>query len=296
MYGILEEEKMAEYKVGDTVKVVKAGWEEGGSSPSADVGSVDTVSRVSDVAVYGQKWAYYLDEIEPYTKPTFSPGDTVRVKSASKKFVAGDTGRVLGIEGERVSVFGDIYACWIAADKLELVESGETMGDILHRALDIAHESSERDAKPKFKAGDLVRMLEDDWLGYYGAGDTFTLTGASAGGVEFVDGEGEERWRPIEEVELVQLTQDNEPTASWSVVLDDGGDIIGISKDHPCIVARVVDGTPRPSNIPYVHSSVQAATAEAERLARSNPGQEFAVYQRVTARVAEVHVKMREVA
>jgi hypothetical protein len=66
---------------------------------------------------------------------------------------------------------------------------------------------------------------------------------------------------------------------------------------QPCIVALIAkDGKPRPSSYPHVHASVAAATTEAERLARNNPGQEFAVYQRVVGRKAEVHVEMKEVA
>lgn len=74
-------------------------------------------------------------------------------------------------------------------------------------------------------------------------------------------------------------------------------DHFGMAKrQQPAIVARVIDGQPRPSNIPYMHASVAAATTEAERLAKNNPGQEFAVYQRVCARVAEVQYNMKEVA
>lgn len=64
----------------------------------------------------------------------------------------------------------------------------------------------------------------------------------------------------------------------------------------PHIVALVKNGKPLPSRYPHVHDSVEDATAEAERLARNNPGQEFAVYQRVAGRVAEVQVNMKEVA
>jgi hypothetical protein len=51
-----------------------------------------------------------------------------------------------------------------------------------------------------------------------------------------------------------------------------------------------------PAALPHVHASVAAATTEAERLARNNPGQEFAVYQRVVGRKAEQHIEMKEVA
>ncbi len=60
---------------------------------------------------------------------------------------------------------------------------------------------------------------------------------------------------------------------------------------QPCIVALTTNNQPLPSHRPHVHASVEAATKEAERLARNNPGQEFAVYQRVAGRVAEVQMK-----
>lgn len=64
----------------------------------------------------------------------------------------------------------------------------------------------------------------------------------------------------------------------------------------PCIVARVDNGRPRPSNYPHVHHTAADATKEAERLASVNPGKQFDVYQRVSGRVAEVEYKMKEVA
>jgi hypothetical protein len=61
----------------------------------------------------------------------------------------------------------------------------------------------------------------------------------------------------------------------------------------PCIVARVDDGRPRPSNYPHVHQSAADATKEAERLASVNPGKQFDVYQRISGRVAEQHIEMK---
>lgn len=64
----------------------------------------------------------------------------------------------------------------------------------------------------------------------------------------------------------------------------------------PCIVTLSKDGQPFPAGRPYIHLNVEAAIKEAERLARARPGDEFAVYQRVAARVAEQHIEMKEVA
>lgn len=53
------------------------------------------------------------------------------------------------------------------------------------------------------------------------------------------------------------------------------------------IVIRTVIGVPCPAKHPYVHADRAAAITEAERLARANPGEEFAVYERVAASVAD---------
>lgn len=81
-----------------------------------------------------------------------------------------------------------------------------------------------------------------------------------------------------------------------TVTADEFKIIWPVPRPQPCIIARVDEGQPRPASLPHVHASVEAATKEAERLARNNPGQEFAVYQRVAGRRAEVSVEMKEVA
>lgn len=68
------------------------------------------------------------------------------------------------------------------------------------------------------------------------------------------------------------------------------------SKPTPHIVARVEHGQPLPAYRPHVHACGDAAVSEAERLARNNPGKEFAVYQRVAGRVCEATYSMKEVA
>lgn len=55
----------------------------------------------------------------------------------------------------------------------------------------------------------------------------------------------------------------------------------------PAIVAKIINGSPQPSTRPFVHADFEAAAKEAVRLAEANPGTEFAVYERVTARIAD---------
>ncbi|PWE52337.1 hypothetical protein DEM27_31790 [Metarhizobium album] len=48
--------------------------------------------------------------------------------------------------------------------------------------------------------------------------------------------------------------------------------------DPTAIVALIEDGQPKPAARPYIHNTVGAATAEANRLAAKHKGQEFGVY------------------
>lgn len=52
-------------------------------------------------------------------------------------------------------------------------------------------------------------------------------------------------------------------------------------KHTPAIVARLDNGQPLPATRPHVHASVADASKEATRLAKANPGREFAVYEMV---------------
>jgi hypothetical protein len=151
---------------------------------------------------------------------------------------------------------------------------------------------------PKFKAGDVVRARVSDSADDVGflTGNIFVLTGGDDKSVYFLDNDGDARVRPVDEFELVTAApcpQDNEQHGDplWHVRIDTSGYVSGISLPQPCIVALISNGQPRPSQWPHVHADVASATKEAERLARNNPGQEFAVYQRVAGRVASVEVK-----
>jgi hypothetical protein len=54
------------------------------------------------------------------------------------------------------------------------------------------------------------------------------------------------------------------------------------------IVAVIEDGVPKPATKPFVHTTAEAATAEAERLALLHAGSEFGVFTLATSRVADI--------
>lgn len=142
-----------------------------------------------------------------------------------------------------------------------------------------------------FKPGDRVSLTRTK--GYYAAGDrgTVTITSDESVGVRMDVGVyGAHHWSfPYDACEPVR---DEAPAKA--------------AKEQPCIVARAHVGLvpwgngesyqPLPASRPQVHDNAASAIAEAERLARNNPGQQFDVYQRVTGRVAEQHIEMKEAA
>jgi hypothetical protein len=61
--------------------------------------------------------------------------------------------------------------------------------------------------------------------------------------------------------------------------------------EAPHIVCLVRDGQPLPSPVPHVHQSFPDAESEAQRLAGKNPGEQFAVYRRVSGVRSTVSVE-----
>lgn len=239
------------YRVGDRVRVVKDGHEDGGSGHGADIGEVTTIKEAvdSDFVIGDSGWAFTPHEISP----AFRPGDRVKLNKHSGMRACGERGTVSAVLGDNVSVRMDdasVYGTVVAffhADKLDW-ERVEDCVPVTH-----AHECARRkDEQPN---------------------NVETLT--------------------------IKLGLD---TTDFDIALAD----LQAAVDGPCIVARVDELTapwgtkatkqPRPSQWPHVHPDSASAIAEAERLARNNPGQEFAVYQRVAGRRAEVSVEMKEVA
>jgi len=260
------------YKVGQPVRVVKDGTREGGSAHGADIGEVFKVFSIDELGVYVGDWYLWWGEFAA----AFQPGDSVRVTRCNAYFAAGDTGVVVSVSGDNVTICTDdcpIVCRNIEADKLEWLEIGELP-------------KAGAEPKPKFKAGDHVTSSGAD--GEAGVGVVLKDNKDRTYQVKFSTWYGE-CCEPDENLTLVTpapCPQDNA---------------------QPCIVARIEYfekapwgskpiKQPLPAGRPHVHPDSASAIAEAERLARNNPGQEYAVYQRVAGRVAEVSVEMKGVA
>jgi hypothetical protein len=289
------------YRVGDRVRVVKDGRKEGGSLHGANIGDITTIKTLeqTDTDTYyyfaANGWSFLGHEIAP----AFRPGDRVRLNKHYGARACGERGIVSSVLGDAVCVRMDDASLWgtvtaaLPASVLDWErDEGEqhatsTRAPWQDDAADCAGRKEQ--PKPKFRAGDVVRYKGG---GGFTNGKTLrTIKGPYCttypGGEAYAYTDG--GWDYASSLELVTAApcpQDNE---------------------QPCIVARVETyplapwgskpiSQPRPSTYPHVHTSVAAATAEAERLARNNPGQEFAVYQRVAGRVAEQHIEMKEVA
>lgn len=67
--------------------------------------------------------------------------------------------------------------------------------------------------------------------------------------------------------------------------VDMGGSVFFKSdyeKATAAIVAKIVNGTPRPSSFPFVHTSVVNAEREARRLGDQHPGSKFGTFRLVS--------------
>jgi hypothetical protein len=290
------------YRVGDRVRVVDA---RGGGN----VGDVATVTRVESVP--GGDDYCYLPDLGPDIEglfayrlsPAFRPGDRVKLNKHSGVRACGERGTVSAVIGDNVSVrmddasaYGTVVA-FFHADNLDWERVEDVAGKQHATSARVPWEEVPKPKlppKPKFKAGDVVRCVESctDLLF---ADHLYTVTKSDfpdnmkCGTVNVTSDFASLKTRryrwPETYFELVQAPSRDEPPPHrpWGM-------------KEPCIVALISNGKPRPSQWPHAHASVEAATKEAERLARNNPGQEFAVYQRVAGRVAEQHIEMKEVA
>ena len=74
----------------------------------------------------------------------------------------------------------------------------------------------------------------------------------------------------------------------WWFANKNGEDFTQATPTNTAIVCILRDGNPLPASRPHVHQSVAEAKVEAERLARTSPGDTFAVYERVSSVSATV--------
>lgn len=133
--------------------------------------------------------------------------------------------------------------------------------------------------KPKFKVGDRVRMVR--YAGYVG-----TVKASPGDGYRdepsysvhwdwYGDGSQATTWY---ESELEPI----EPKASiFDSMIGRAFTFKIATPATPAIVALIENGQPLPSNRPHVHPNKDAASTEANRLARKYPGKEFGVYELV---------------
>lgn len=213
-----------------------------------------------------------MDEPEharPATYPKFKVGQRVRVVRLGDRADGSQHGANIGEEFTVTAAYEDVYYTnkWFFYP-----------GEI----------------EPIFSPGDRVRVTACN--GYFAAGDVGTVERHGKHAVFVKLGDYQRSGLPIEADKLELLT-DREPAETLTIKLECGTSgftksldaALGASRPH--IVALVKNGKPRPAAEPFVHNSLGGATTEAERLARINPGQEFAVYQRVAGRVAEIEMK-----
>lgn len=112
-------------------------------------------------------------------------------------------------------------------------------------------------AKPKFKVGDRVRILD---------GCPYILTESQLTG------------------EIIGRT--TKTRGDWKVHLDNYGSSLGFYERElsfaapttTAIVALIEDGQPKPADRPYVHRTEEAAAQEAKRLAGLHKGKQFGVF------------------
>jgi hypothetical protein len=278
------------YRVGDRVR-----------HKTVHATGTGTVEELKPQSHYLVRWssAYQLcTDPEDVLLPAFRPGDRVKLNRHYGARACGERGTVSSVLGDAVCVRMDDASLWgtvTAALPAEVLDWERDEGEQHATSARVPWQDDK--PQPKFKAGDVVTYKTDKTV-------CRTISRYKKmydrDAYEYVDG-GFDYEESLELVTAAPCPQDNEQQ-TWKLRTADGllefsSAGLTIHDPQPCIVARVkTNGQPMPAALPHVHASVAAATTEAERLARNNPGQEFAVYQRVVGRKAEQHIEMKEVA
>ncbi len=124
--------------------------------------------------------------------------------------------------------------------------------------------SNDNGAPAKFKVGDVVGSTENTWTKY-------RVTGVKAG-----------------RINVDSLKADGSKAHSHGWFDDDIFFVAEAPAIKPtAIVALIENGQPKPATRPYVHTTEESATKEAERLALLHPGQEFGVYVLAGSKIAD---------
>lgn len=253
---------MTKFKVGDKVRVVRSPdkdcaeswikWDKIGGVNLGDVGVIANVNREdASVVDFANCRRHIMSHEQLELAPEFKVGDRVRATETGVFYNRGDIGEVTG-------VWSDCY--YIKFDRPPAFRGGEWHVPFRH-----VEAAPKAKAERKFKVGDRVARngVQSD-LGTIIAQSAPNCANYNA--VKWDDGLGSSPTWQDWELELAQA-----PRA-------------------PAIVALIVNGQPKPSSEPFVHTTIEAATKEAERLAGKQPGQKFGVFQLVTARIGTVSV------
>ncbi|WP_205909003.1 ribosomal protein L7/L12 [Metarhizobium album] len=147
----------------------------------------------------------------------------------------------------------DLVSEW-TEPKVNVAAQSDTLSDEYGRgSASTPSASNDNVAKPKFKVGDWVKWPGNGWLRYY----------------EVAHIEGDSFWIDSFGIPMRYSLS----SCDWLV-----RSAASHGVDPTAIVALIEDGQPKPAARPYIHNTVGAATAEANRLAAKHKGQEFGVY------------------
>lgn len=224
------------------------------------------------------------------------------------KFKVGD--RVVCTERSSFGFPGEVGKEYVVASvngsgNIALVGEGDSHCEASRFKL-VKKKSEEAAAKPNFKPGDRVRLVEDCRLAKAGAMATVGPRGMFG---EFVDIKFDrnghdggmpdggyyphqfilvsrdawpEKWPDASIAPFVPASATPTTRQPVSVQVDaideEYGPVVTAATTSPAIVCLMKNGRPLPAKEPFVHADPVAASKEADRLAKKHRGEEFAVY------------------
>lgn len=260
------------FKVGDRVRAL---------IDDVDItkGNVYTINEVDDDECeglsyrvtddVGDNWWMEADDVE-----AVAAAPTLRIEAG--KFYKTRDGRKVG----PMMTFGENFIK-AEGDGYVYSPSGESLHREERNTVIIAEWDEPVAVAPatatKFKVGDRVVA-------------SASFSGAAKPGAKATVASRAEYWCGICKDTLVDVVWDKDESNGQS----DGGyyikdfELTASEPTNTAIVCILRDGNPLPASRPHVHQSVAEAKAEAERLARTSPGDTFAVYERVSSVSATV--------